>query len=518
VPEEGAVVPIVDTRAVVTPEAPRVTDPPPPGTPSSRRRPGLGVRPRLVVWFLVLAGAALAGSAMVTNRALHAQIDDRVDLELRREAERFEVLIASEPVPDSNPGPRLRALLVSYLATTPVGDGQVLLAIVDGRPVAVSVDPRHRIDRLPEAVEDWSEAASGTYRDVGTPAGTLRSLALPVALGDADGVLVVGEFVGDARAEADELTRRIAAASACALLAAGLLAWGTAGRVLRPVRELARTAQAISDEDLSGRLAVEGHDETALMARTFNEMLDRLEGSLDAQRRLLRDVGHELRTPLTIIRGHLERLPDDPAERAESVELLLGEIDRLARVVSDLRLLAQADAPGFLTWGPVDAGDVVRDLGALASVAAPRDWQVGPIAEAVVVADRQRLLQALLNLVQNAVGATDEGDRIELSSRHLDGEVVFVVRDSGPGVPEGERGRIFERFARGQRGERGGTGLGLSIARAIALGHGGRLWLEAPGGRSGPDGGGATFCLAVPEDGRGGAVSPRTGTPRPGPS
>jgi signal transduction histidine kinase len=488
-------IPVAETRTPVAPDAVRPDRPTRRATtPGPRHRRGIGVRARLLVWFLVLAGAALAGSALVTNRALHAQLEDRVDLDLRREAERFEVLIASEPVPEVDPEARLRAALVTYLGATPVGEDQVVMALVEGEPIAISAEPRHRIDRLDGAVREWDGAGSGEYRDVETPAGVLRSLVVPVELGRAEGALIVGEFVGEARADLDDLTRRIAAASACALVAAGLLAWGTAGRVLRPVRQLARTARGISDDDLSARLEVEGHDETASMARTFNDMLDRLEGSLDAQRNLLRDVGHELRTPLTIMRGHLERLPDDPAERAESVSLLLGEIDRLARVVSDLRLLAQADGPGFLTCSPVDAGDVVRDLGSLASVAAPRDWQVGPIAEAVVVADRQRLLQALLNLVQNAIGATGPGDRIELGSRHEDGEVVFVIRDSGPGVPEAERARIFDRFARGQAGEGGGTGLGLSIARAIVVGHGGRIWLE--------DGGpGATFCIGLPEPG-----------------
>jgi two-component system, OmpR family, sensor kinase len=231
------------------------------------------------------------------------------------------------------------------------------------------------------------------------------------------------------------------------------------------------------------------------MAETFNEMLDRLEGALGSQRRLLSDVGHELRTPLTIIRGHLERLPDDPDERAATVELLTTEVDRLARLVSDLRLLAQAERPDFLALGPVDAGDVIRDVASLAPALAARDWRTVHVEEAVVTADRERLFQALLNLVQNAASITEAGAVIELSLERDGPWVVFQVRDTGPGIRPEEVDRIFDRFERGSTGGRGGLGLGLSIARAIALAHGGEIWAVNV-----PDGG-ARFSIAVPEAG-----------------
>jgi signal transduction histidine kinase len=229
------------------------------------------------------------------------------------------------------------------------------------------------------------------------------------------------------------------------------------------------------------------------MAETFNAMLDRLEVALDAQRRLLRDVGHELRTPLTILRGHLEQLPDDPAAREATTVLLLGEIDRLANLVTDLRTLAQAERDDFVVRGPVDAGDLIRDVAALAVAVAPRDWHLGRVDEGVVVADRERLFQALLNLVQNAAAATDEGDRIDLATERRGGSIVFRVRDTGPGIPEADLERIFDRFERGSSTDPSGTGLGLAISRAIVEAHGGRIWAEnVPAG-------GAVFSIALPE-------------------
>jgi signal transduction histidine kinase len=306
-------------------------------------------------------------------------------------------------------------------------------------------------------------------------------------------VLVVGEFIGPAQDQVDDLTQRIALVSLLALAAAAVIAWGTASRALRPVRALARTARQISDEDVSMRLEVRGHDEAAEMAATFNAMLDRLEAALEAQRRLLRDVGHELRTPLTILRGHLEQMPGEPSEREATTQLLLGEVDRLANLVTDLRTLAQADRADFLVPGPVDAGDLARDVAGLAVALAPRDWQLRRVDEAVVVADRERMFQALLNLVQNAAAATVDDDLIELGVERADGWVVFRVRDWGPGIPEAELTRIFDRFERGRSTDAGGTGLGLSIARAIVQAHGGRIWAEnAPGG-------GAAFSIALPD-------------------
>src|SRR5262245_38472783 len=268
---------------------PAATPPPP---PARRRRIFGSIRSRLVLWFVVLAGLALAGSAIVTNVMLRAQIDDRVDLELNREAERFQVLAARTPA--DGQGRAMRALFETYHASTPLGDEQVIMGMVDGRPVAISAEANTRIDQLDDAVARWGATRTGTFGEIDTPAGPLRYLAVPATVGDEHGTLVIGEFTGSARHDVAELTKRIVMASLRAPLAAAVIAWGTAGRALRPVRDLARAARSISHDDVSARLDVVGDDEAAEMADTFNDMLDRLEAALDGQRRLLRDVGHEL--------------------------------------------------------------------------------------------------------------------------------------------------------------------------------------------------------------------------------
>jgi signal transduction histidine kinase len=186
---------------------------------------------------------------------------------------------------------------------------------------------------------------------------------------------------------------------------------------------------------------------------------------------------------------------DDPLERRETLELVNDELERMSRLVNDLLLLAKASRPDFLEPQIVDLEDLTRDLFTKASALARRDWRLAAVAKGRIVADRQRLTQALMNLSQNAVAHTHEGDAVELGSRrHADG-VRLWVRDTGPGVPADEQARIFERFVRLNDDRRTeGAGLGLAITRAIAEAHGGRVEVESELGA------GARFTVIIPTE------------------
>jgi signal transduction histidine kinase len=265
--------------------------------------------------------------------------------------------------------------------------------------------------------------------------------------------------------------------------------------VLAPLRSLRDTARSINESDLTRRIEVAGDDELADLARTFNAMLDRLELAFASQKAFISDAGHELRTPITIVRGHLELLGDDPEERRETIELVTDELDRMARLVNDLLLLAKAQRPDFLQPEDIDAGELTRELFAKAAALAPRDWRLAGVASGRIVADRQRLTQAVMNLSQNAVNHTMEEDAVELGSIVENGSMRMWVRDTGPGVDAADRTRIFERFARGASASRSdGSGLGLAITRAIAEAHGGRVELDSSSGR------GALFTLTIPTE------------------
>jgi signal transduction histidine kinase len=185
---------------------------------------------------------------------------------------------------------------------------------------------------------------------------------------------------------------------------------------------------------------------------------------------------------------------DDPADREETLALVTDELDRMNRIVDDLLTLAKAEQPGFLTLDNVELADLTVSVVAKARALGSRTWRVDEVAETRLPADRQRLTQALMQLIANAVRHTSDGDLIAVGSAVRDGRVELWVRDSGPGVPPAERERIFGRFVRGagRTGAHDGAGLGLAIVRSIAQAHGGDVRLtDAPGG-------GACFVMSLP--------------------
>jgi signal transduction histidine kinase len=247
---------------------------------------------------------------------------------------------------------------------------------------------------------------------------------------------------------------------------------------------------------LSRRIEVTGTDDVYALAATFNAMLDRLEAAFTAQRSFLDDAGHELRTPITVVRGNIELLDSTDARDVEEVRaLVLDELDRMARLVDELTLLAKAQRPDFVRVGPVDLSSFTDDLMLLLQPLGARGWVLESRAADVITADRQRLTQAVLQLAKNAVGATSEGDVIAVGTSvdRIRREVRVWVRDTGSGVPPEDRTRIFERFARGGTADLvEGSGLGLAIVAAIAEGHGGTVELDSTVGC------GSTFTLLLP--------------------
>ncbi|WRL65894.1 HAMP domain-containing sensor histidine kinase [Blastococcus brunescens] len=221
-----------------------------------------------------------------------------------------------------------------------------------------------------------------------------------------------------------------------------------------------------------------------MIAQAFNDMLGRLEQAITTQRQFLDDTSHELRTPLTIIRGQVELLEFDPspAERQETVALVLDEVDRLSRMVDDLFLLAHAQRPDFLRRRRLDLGELLQDVHRKVTALGDRRWHIDPQGEVWVDGDPQRLTQAIMQLVANAVRHTQDGNDVWLATSSRDGCAVVTVADSGPGVDPEDATRIFTRFSRGRAAEpASGAGMGLAIVLAIAEAHGGTARLTAPG-------------------------------------
>ena len=299
-------------------------------------------------------------------------------------------------------------------------------------------------------------------------------------VGAADAPTATFVVLYDYAAERQEVAgaiRRAELVAAGFLLLACAVGWLAAGRALAPLRVLTRAAQDVSSgRDLDRRIPdPRGQDEVATLSRTFNGMLDRLEQAFDVQRDFVADAGHELRTPITVVRGHLELMGDDPQDRAATIDLVTAELDRMSRMVDDLLTLARSGRPDFLRPGPVDVGVLLQQVASKAQVLGLRTWRVQAPSGLLVHADEQRLTQALMQLLASAVGHTEDGGVVDVGGVQAEDRLCLWVLDAGPGVPEQDRDRVFERFARvtPQRGD--GSGLGLSVVAAIARAHEGRV-------------------------------------------
>jgi two-component system, OmpR family, sensor kinase len=229
-----------------------------------------------------------------------------------------------------------------------------------------------------------------------------------------------------------------------------------------------------------------------------NGMLDRIEQSIAAQKRLLDDVRHELKTPLTIVRGHLELLDEsNPEEVASTRTLAIDELDRMASLVDDIELLAETGfAPPNLE--AIEIHNLLAQVHARATALAGHDWSLESDATGILLVDRSRITQAWLQLADNAAKYSPIGSPIVIGTSSAGDSVELWVKDAGPGIPAELQSRIFERFGRvdtGLGGDAGrgirGSGLGLTIVSSIASSHGGTVTLESSGR-------GSRFSIVLP--------------------
>jgi two-component system OmpR family sensor kinase/two-component system sensor histidine kinase BaeS len=263
-----------------------------------------------------------------------------------------------------------------------------------------------------------------------------------------------------------------------------LIGFLLAQRFINPLADVIAAARAVADGTLSTRVPVRGPGDLRALTDSFNHMADALERSDRERRAMLTDIAHELRTPLTVMRGRLEGIVDGvyPADVAH-IAPVLEETYTLERLVDDLRTLTLAEARQLhFDLRPVDLGELAERAASLFDAEA----QEKRVALAVkieaglecVSADPQRLAQVIGNLLSNALRYAPEGGRIELLVRRVTDGVELCVADDGPGVPEADLPRIFDRFWRGDKARTratGGAGLGLAIARQLVEAQGGAL-------------------------------------------
>ncbi|MBP6786804.1 MAG: HAMP domain-containing histidine kinase [Candidatus Promineofilum sp.] len=295
-------------------------------------------------------------------------------------------------------------------------------------------------------------------------------------------------------------------AGALAFLLAVLMAALVARSVVRPLQNLAVAAGAVARGDYNHRVPPRGPEEVRGVAESFNSMAAQVNATQTAQRDLVANVSHDLKTPLTAISGWSQALldgtADTPDERRRAAETIFNEAGRMGRLVNDLLDLARLESGQFqLTQRFLDLGQVMTDVerGLLPRA---RDKEIDLSLDLSptppVLGDRDRLVQVFTNLADNALTYTPVGGRVGLAVRAVNGSVEGIVSDTGPGIPEEELPRVFERFYRLEksrtRGEdnRRGSGLGLAIVEELVHAHGGRISVSSQVGQ------GTTFVVSLP--------------------
>lgn len=462
---------------------------------TTKKKPlATSLRRRVVVWTTVVVFFALSAVLVFTRSFYMGQITDSVNGAVVQEIDEF-AKFANDGV-DPETGEAFddpQRLIEVYLQRQIPDPTENMLGLIDGKMLQLDYSQLSGEQPDPVAFDDPivheilnSPSHGGRYEGMHWGRVEIDDNATFALIYDS----------GPDRTQANNNMMWISLISLGGLIAAMLMAWFISGQITAPIRKLQKVASSISNSDLTARVPVESNDEIGQLAITFNAMLDRIEAAYRDQRQFVDDAGHELRTPITVVRGQLELLPyTAPEDQAKSIELATAELDRMARMVNDMLTLAVADSGDFVQPELTDLTELTISIDDKASTIDERARLV-EMAEGEAVLDAERVTEAVLELFGNALKYSDE--QVEIGSTLLgegeDRTVRFWVRDRGEGIPEETRGKLFDRFSRGDNlGSRpSGAGLGLSIVQAIGEAHGGHAFVESTVGL------GSIFGLEIP--------------------
>jgi heavy metal sensor kinase len=447
----------------------------------------LSIRQRLTLWYTA-AVAILLGILAVSLTVVHDRIAlARLQTDVRRINDAVATVLANELIEKGHAHAAAEEALIEV--------------VVPGRHLAIATrEGRILASRwtLPSAPPIDASGASERILTVTTPSpATVIMRALP-PVPEGFVVLTAASWDELSRDRAD-LVGALAIVIPLALLVTAVGAWWVAGRALRPARLMAAEASRFSGDVSGQRLTIDRQDELGQLGTAFNGVVDRLETALVVRRQFLADASHELRTPISISRTAAEvalsREGRAEGEYRDALEVIARQLTHLGRIVSDMLTLARSDATDwpiapsdfYLDELVAEAVDAMDGLAAAGHVA----LHIETPAELRMRGDEGLLRQMVVNLVENAIRYTPAGGRVRVTVKTTHDEVAIAVEDTGHGIPEADRDRVFERFVRvshaAHPGEEAlvnhapGTGLGLAIARRIARAHGGDLRLVSTG-------------------------------------
>jgi heavy metal sensor kinase len=388
--------------------------------------------------------------------------------------------------------------------------GEIVILYFYSSDQLVAVSPRGISIPLSHEFISKSIAGSSLFTTTQTAEGErLRLLAVPInlsMLGPPPGIQPAALVIARSTRQIDQAltglvrTLVIAIPLALALAAAGGIF--LARRALKPVDQIAHTAQEIEETDLSRRIDVSTRDELGRLAATLNAMIGRLEKAFQRQKQFTSDASHELRAPLAVIEAEstLALQKERPSnDYRRSLEIISQESRQMSSLIDKLLTLARADA-GKEQWNftELNLSKLITNLSTDIEVLCQEkglSFQLGQPQNLVVKGDEARLRELLMNLLDNAIRYTPAPGTVSMSLRREGQMAVIAITDTGIGIPAEDIPSIFERFYRVDKSRsraEGGSGLGLAICKHIAEAHGGKIEVESQVGA------GSTFSVWLP--------------------
>ncbi|MFQ5576586.1 MAG: sensor histidine kinase [Anaerolineae bacterium] len=457
----------------------------------------MSIRVRLTLWYVSLLGIVLIIFSAAFYNILRYSLTTEIDRALQDRARQVAAGIQAQ----NDPLDILRSGRIALPQLDVFSTRSIFIQISNAKGEALRASPNLGGYRLPVDDQILNDVIQKRWNLKTVQIGSIdmRLYSVPLTVGNTViGIVQVGNPLNEVQATLRRVFLFLIGVSIVALILATLFGVLLAYISLRPIDQITFTAnQIVSAQDLGQRLPVTGaNDELDRLSQTINGMLARLDNFFQAQVRLNADISHELRTPLTIIRGNIDMLRNgvkSDEERGEAIAAIDSAMNRMARLVSDLLLLSQADAGMTLTMRPLELDEVIVDVFQQAhALTNGVGLKLGHADPANIWGDADRLKQLLLNLIDNAIKHTPAGGCVTLSVYQEDESVRISVADTGEGISPEYLPHIFDRFFRVKGHKRKGSGLGLAIARWIAEAHHGTLTAESEPGT------GSTFILRLP--------------------
>ena len=449
------------------------------------QRPTFGLRARATLAWALIALALAAGVATISYQVTRGAL-----VEERRERAAAQAYLNARLVRSG-----LRASdpdVSSILASLEGNVGSASLTRLDGEWFASSVGIGP--DMLPRSLVDVVE--SGQSGRIVTSVGGTPFVVIGVPIAESTARYYELLSLDDVESTLQTLGRNLSIGAAAATVAAALLGWYASGRILTPLRRLARAASSIAAGNLSTRLDAVGDRDLEPLQASFNRMADVVEERIAREHRFTSDVSHELRGPVAAMKSSVEvarRHQDDPDAVRDVLGHLEERTDALQQLVVDLLEMSRMDAGvAELQLDPISPAELVEAAIRMTRSQGVRVEVADTVPETIVV-DKRRLGRSLMSLLENAQKYAGGASRVELD--RVDDVVRFAVEDTGPGIPSHERRHVFGRFARGEQARGGsvaGSGLGLALVDEHIRLHGGWVRVEEAAG------GGARFVLEIP--------------------